>query len=317
MSVEKEPKYQKIIRQYSKTYDDFIDFQGADVFIITKYENQYCVVLFEDASRRGNITMPGGRCDSGHTNLSDVASQELFEESLKSIKVEPSVFEHMDSQNLKTNLTTYIDITGSRGGLRGYRRVYFCYMPSIDVSNYYLNQVNLNMSTIGYEYEETVNLILIPINNIISIVSDPIFIIGKKTINDINNIPYTITRSTIEALYKFLTIYNNFTSISPSPMPPPNPIPRTIQPAQRKTQKTAKTYKFGFSFFFPKRNKTVKTTTTTTTPPRTPRTPRTTRTVKDDILFYITNMLSKIVVFISYKLIINSDSTKTIKYIMV
>lgn len=175
MSVKKEPKYQKLITQYSKTYDDFINFQGADVFIITKYENQYCVVLFEDALRQGNITMPVGRCDSGHTNLSDVASQELFEESLKSIKVEPNVFERMDSQNVTTNLITYIDITGARGGLRGYRRVYFCYMPSIDVSNYYLNQVNLNMQTIGYEYKETVKLILIPINNIISIVIDPFF----------------------------------------------------------------------------------------------------------------------------------------------
>jgi len=261
--------------------------------------------------------MPGGRCDTGHTNLSDVASQELFEESLKSIKVEPSVFERMDSQNLKTNLTTYIDIKGARGGLRGYRRVYFCYMPSIDVSYYYLNQVNLNMPTIGYEYKETVNLILIPINNIISIVIDPFFFIGHKRIKDIKNFRYTITRSTIEALYKFLTIYNNFTSTSPSPSPTPppspSPNPRTIQPAQRKTQKTSRSYKFGFSFFFPKRNKSAKTTTTTPQP----RTPRTTRTVKDNNLFYIKNMLSKIVVFIGSQLIINSDSTQTIKYIMI
>jgi hypothetical protein len=113
-------------------------------------------------------------------------------------------------------------------------------MPSIDVSNYYLNQVNLNMPTIGYEYKETVNLILIPINNIISIVSDPIFIIGKKTINDINNIPYTITRSTIEALYKFLTIYNNFTSISTSPMPPPKPNPTNNSTGTKKNTKNIK-----------------------------------------------------------------------------
>ena len=302
MSVKKEKKYQKLITQYSKTYNDFIDFQGADVFIITKYENQFCVVLFEDAFRLGHITMPGGRCDSGHTNLSDVASQELFEESLKSIKVEPNAFERMDSQNLGIDLTTYIDIKGSRGGLRGYRRVYFCYMPSIDASYYYSNKVNLNTPTTGYEYKETVKLILIPINKIISIVIDPFFIIGKKTIKDINNIPYTITRSTMEALYNFLAIYNNFTSISPNPIP----SPRTIQSAQRKTQKTSRSYKFGFSFFFPKRNKSAKTTTTTTT--------IRTRTIKDSNLFYITNMLSKIVVFISYKLIINSDSTQTIIY---
>lgn len=313
MSVKREPKYQKLITQYSKTYDDFINFQGADVFIITKYENQYCVVLFEDALRQGNITMPGGRCDSGHTNLSDVASQELFEESLKSIKVEPSVFERMDSQNLKSNLITYIDIEGARGGLRGYRRVYFCYMPSIDVSYYDSNKVSLNKPTTEDKYKETVKLILIPINNIISIVIDPFFFIGNKRIKDIKNIRYTITKTTMNASYNFLVIYNNFTSISPSP----SPIPRTIQPAQRKTQKTSRSYNFGFSFFFPKRNKSAKTTITTTTPPRTPRTPRTTRTVKDNNLFYITNMLSKIVVFISYKLIINSDSTKTIKYIMV
>jgi hypothetical protein len=311
MSVEREKKYQKIIRQYSKTYDDFIDFQGADVFIITNYKNQYCVVLFEDAFTRGNITMPGGRCDSGHTNLSDVASQELFEESLKSIKVEPSVFERMDSQNVTTNLITYIDIEGARGGLRGYRRVYFCYMPSIDVSYYDSNKVSLNTPTTENKYKETVKLILIPINNIISIVIDPFFFIGNKRIKDINNTRYTITKTTMNASYNFLVIYNNFTSISPSP----SPSPRTIQPAQRKTQKTSRSYKFGFSFFFPKRNKTAK-TTTTTIPPRTPRTPRT-RTVKDRNLFYIKNMLSKIVVFIGSQLIKNSDSTQTIKYIMI
>lgn len=309
MSVKKEPKYQKLITQYSKTYDDFINFQGADVFIITKYENQYCVVLFEDALRQGNITMPGGRCDSGHTKLSDVASQELFEESLKSIKVEPSVFERMDSQNLKSNLITYIDIEGARGGLRGYRRVYFCYMPSIDVSYYDSNKVSLNKPTTEDKYKETVKLILIPINNIISIVIDPFFFIGNKRIKDIKNIRYTITKTTMNASYNFLVIYNNFTSISPSLTSPPSP--RTNQPAQRKTQKTSRTYKFGFSFFFPKRNKT---TITTTTPHRTP---RTTRTVKDNNLFYIINMLSKVVVFIGSQLIINSDSTQTIKYIMI
>jgi hypothetical protein len=308
MNVEREKKYQKIIRQYSKTYDDFIDFQGADVFIITNYENQYCVVLFEDAFTRGNITMPGGRCDTGHTNLSDVASQELFEESLKSIKVEPSVFERMDSQNVKTNLITYIDIEGARGGLRGYRRVYFCYMPSIDVSYYDSNKVSLNKPTTEDKYKETVKLILIPINNIISIVIDPFFFIGNKRIKDIKNTRYTITKTTMNASYNFLVIYNNFTAISPSP----SPSPRTIQPAQRKTQKTSRSYKFGFSFFFPKRNKSAK-TTTTTTPPRTPRT----RTVKDRNLFYIENMLSKIVVFIGSQLIKNSDSTQTIKYIMI
>ena len=41
-------KEQKLIRQYSKTYDDFVDFQGADVFIINYYQNEFCVLLFED-----------------------------------------------------------------------------------------------------------------------------------------------------------------------------------------------------------------------------------------------------------------------------
>ena len=294
MNVKREAKYPILIRQYSKTYADFVDFQGADVFIITKYENQYCVVLFEDVYKRGHITMPGGRCDTGHTNLSDVASQELFEESLKSIKVEPNVFERMDTQNLKTNLITYVDITGARGGLRGYRRVYFCYMPSIDDSYYYSNIVSLNSPTTEDEYKETVNLMLIPIDNIISIVSAPTFIIGRKKIKDINNNPYTVTRITMEAFYNFLNEYNKFTSISP----------RTMRSTPRKTSRT---YKIGLSFFFPKTNKSAKSTKTTTT----------TRTIKDTNLFYITNILSKIVLLISYELIINPDSTQTIKYIMI
>lgn len=293
MSVKRVAKYPKLIRQYSKTYGDFVDFQGADVFIITNYENQYCVVLFEDAFKRGHITMPGGRCDTGHTNLSDVASQELFEESLKSIKVEPNVFERMDTQNLGIKLITYVDITGARGGLRGYRRVYFCYMPSIgiDASYYYSNKVSLNSPKTEDEYKETVNLMLIPIDNIISIVSAPTFIIERKTIKDINNIPYTVTRITMEAFYNFLNEYNKFTSISP----------RTMRSTQRKTQRTSRTYKIGLSFFFPKPNKSAKTT----------------KTIINTNLFYITNILSKIVLLISYKLIINPDSTQTIKYIMI
>ncbi len=46
MSVKREPKYQKLITQYSKTYDDFINFQGADVFIITNYKKSIlrCII---------------------------------------------------------------------------------------------------------------------------------------------------------------------------------------------------------------------------------------------------------------------------------
>ena len=108
-------KEQKLIRQYSKTYDDFVDFQGADVFIINYYQNEFCVLLFEDVRRPGNITLPGGRCDTGHTNLSDVASLELFEESLKSIKIEKNVFELMDTQNLGGTSITSVDIVRLSG----------------------------------------------------------------------------------------------------------------------------------------------------------------------------------------------------------
>ena len=110
---------QKIINSDSKIYQSSTIFQGADVFILTKYADTYCVVLFESVKDRSNITMPGGRCDSKHSSLADVANSELNEESKKSIEIDVQIFKDMETHNLQSNLITYVDIDGSGKGLEG------------------------------------------------------------------------------------------------------------------------------------------------------------------------------------------------------
>ena len=68
----------------------------------------YCVVLFEDAKRKKPrcVTMPGGQWDRNHLNLQEVASDELFEESSKSISVNSDIFKIMDDNHM------YVDIRG-------------------------------------------------------------------------------------------------------------------------------------------------------------------------------------------------------------
>ena len=49
---------QKLIREYSKTYNNVVDFQGADVFIINNYRNELCVILFEDKKNQEILLCP-------------------------------------------------------------------------------------------------------------------------------------------------------------------------------------------------------------------------------------------------------------------
>lgn len=207
---------QKLIKEYSKTYDGFVDFQGADVFIINNYRNELCVILFEDKKNPGNITMPGGRCETKHPDLAEVAHQELFEESLKTILVPSYIFRNMTDQNQTGTLITYVDIRGSRShliardGKRSKRRVYFCYMPHhINVDNYYYNKQFLKGRSVLKGFKETINIILIPISNILSIVSNSNEIFYEsKEIQDNKNQTFTVSRITIEAFSLFLREYN-------------------------------------------------------------------------------------------------------------
>lgn len=185
------------------------EFEGADVFIVHLVPTHgYCVVLFQDAKRRKPrcVTMPGGQWDRTHLNLQEVASDELFEESSKSISVNSDIFKTMDDNDM------YVDIRGINfkdKHANKKRRVYFCYMPVIDKEIYYANNKILFEATgrDAWKYKETNNIIFIPIKNIIT----SIFTIltrtdwmEETTINDVDNNPYSVQRITIDALYKFL-----------------------------------------------------------------------------------------------------------------
>lgn len=345
--IQKGENKQRLIREYSKTYDGFVDFQGADVFIINNYRNKLCVILFEDAENPGNITMPGGRCETKHTDLAEVAHQELFEESLKTIQVPSSIFRNMTVQNQTGPLITYVDIRGSGShliasdGKRSKRRVYFCYMPHyINLDDYYYyNKQFLKGRSVLKGFKETINIILIPISNILSIVSNSNEIFYEsKEIQDNKNQTFTVSRITIEAFSLFLREYN-----------------KLHKPWSAGGMWSLKKYIPHFSRFFPKSHKTSKTLTiinpanpitqttqrsprgqtsrrsprTQTTPitqtnqrsprgqttqrsPITPRRPRTRAIPTDDVT--IKDMTHYIPIIRFNKEIINKDNTITIEY---
>ena len=345
--IQKGENKQRLIREYSKTYNNVVDFQGADVFIINNYRNELCVILFEDKKNPGNITMPGGRCETKHPDLAEVAHQELFEESLKTILVPSYIFRNMTDQNQTGTLITYVDIRGSRShliardGKRSKRRVYFCYMPDyINLDDYYYyNKQFLKGRSVLKGFKETINIILIPISNILSIVSNSNErFYESKEIQDNKNQTFTVSRITIEAFSLFLREYN-----------------KLHKPWSAGGMWSLKKYIPHFSRFFPKSHKTSKTLTiinpanpitqTTqrsprgqTTPitqtnqrsprgqttqrsprgqtsrrsPITPRRPRTRAIPTDDVT--IKDMTHYIPIIRFNKEIINKDNTITIEY---
>ena len=197
--------------------------------------------------------MPGGRCETTHPDLAEVAHQELFEESLKTIQVPSSIFINMTVQNQTGPLITYVDIRGSGShliasdGKRSKRRVYFCYMP--DYINldyyYYYNKQFLKGRSVLKGFKETINIILIPISNILSIVSNSNEIFYEsKEIQDNKNQTFTVSRITIEAFSLFLREYN-----------------KLHKPWSAGGMWSLKKYIPHFSRFFPKSHKTSKTLT--------------------------------------------------------
>ena len=185
------------------------NFEGADVFIVHHVPTHgLCVVLFEDAKRRKPrcVTMPGGQWDRNHLNLQEVASDELFEESSKSISVNSDIFKTMDDNHM------YVDIRGinfkdKHANKR--RRVYFCYMPVIDKEIYYANNKILFAATgrDAWKYKETNNIIFIPIKNIITSIFNTLSysqFMKETDIEDVFDRTFHVQRITIDALYKFL-----------------------------------------------------------------------------------------------------------------
>jgi hypothetical protein len=164
--------------------------------------------------------MPGGRSDNTHDNVPHVAHEELYEESKKSIEIPRAIFEAMENQNLEQNLITYVDIDGSSGGVKGKRRVYFLYIDKFDDSRFNKNKKAIGPSA-PWGYQETNSLVLIPIINIVTTILEKVSInyiqdiqaIPKREFTSINMTDITntkncnVSRTTIDALYKFLYIY--------------------------------------------------------------------------------------------------------------
>ena len=247
---------QKIINSDSKIYQGSTMFQGADVFILTKYADTYCVVLFESVQDRNNITMPGGRCDSNHSYLADVAKSELNEESRKSIEIDVQIFKDMETQNLQSNLITYVDIDGSRGGLQGKRRVYFFYIDNFEIRYFNSNKALLDEKaerypkSVNHAYLEMQTLVLIPIENIVrrileivrfneieSILNIPVKMFSQQSIRDIKSSEYNVSRTTMDALYKFLYIHYNFTRLGLSQSGGLSPRLSTVASVRRRSQR--------------------------------------------------------------------------------
>lgn len=112
-----------------------VDFQGADVFIINNYGGVDCAVLFQSRNRIGPfLQLAGGRCEDTHRSLEQTISEELYEESRKSIRITEDVFRAM------TAAGSYVDYDGDARGLPGRRRCFVCQVPYINTTIYNENK---------------------------------------------------------------------------------------------------------------------------------------------------------------------------------
>lgn len=108
-----------------------VEFQGADVFMINNYKGVDSVVLFQSRNRVGPyLQLAGGRCEDTHGSLEQTISEELYEESRKSIRISKDVFTEM------TRAGSYVDYMGDKMGLSGMRRCFVCTVPYISTTIY-------------------------------------------------------------------------------------------------------------------------------------------------------------------------------------
>ena len=110
---------------------DGVAFQGADVFIINNYKGVDSVVLFQSKNAKGPyLQLAGGRCEDTHRSLEHTISEELYEESRKSIRISEEVLQAM------TAAKSYVDYPGDAMGLPGMRRCFVCQVPFISKTIY-------------------------------------------------------------------------------------------------------------------------------------------------------------------------------------
>jgi len=108
-----------------------VDFQGADVFIINKKDGIDCAVLFQSRNTIGPfLQLAGGRCEHTHDSLEKTISEELYEESRKSIRIDEEVFKAMTAEK------SYVDYMGDDEGHKGMRRCFVCQVPYISKTIY-------------------------------------------------------------------------------------------------------------------------------------------------------------------------------------
>jgi hypothetical protein len=112
-----------------------VEFQGADVFMINNYKGVDNVVLFQSRNAKGPyLQLAGGRCEDTHGSLEQTISEELYEESRKSIRISEDVFKKM------TRAGSYVDYMGDKMGLSGMRRCFVCAVPYISTKIYNENK---------------------------------------------------------------------------------------------------------------------------------------------------------------------------------
>jgi hypothetical protein len=134
-----------------------LEYQGADVFMVTPHDGVDCVVLFEyrDEQGGGYLQLPGGPCLDLHTSLEQTIARELYKASKQSIYISECNFGHM------TSASSFVDYECDRERATGagsileaagvafqpqqlqYRRCFVALVPSINAEKFKENQIIL------------------------------------------------------------------------------------------------------------------------------------------------------------------------------
>jgi hypothetical protein len=140
-------------------------YQGADVMLLQRYHGQDTILVFSQRNQRGPyVNIPGGRCETTHSDLEDTASAELYEESRKSVFIASDVLRDIRAKG------SFIDYPGdSHHGLPGRRRCFVARVPHASTTLYKQNKRILDSLPVSRHLEpfrETDAMIRIPVADI-------------------------------------------------------------------------------------------------------------------------------------------------------
>jgi hypothetical protein len=184
--------------------DNFVTYNSAGVMPI--YKNNF--VIFRSSQTDDNFDfqcdIAGGGIDQKDISLEETANRELFEETIKLFNFKPSTLKYARS------LGSFVDIPGRTIVGKRYPGKFGCYFIKLDncsLEDYYINKKYSKKYKLPKYYNETNEIILIPINTMVEFFKNNNKPYQYAFIKDRFNKYRKITLLSLYCMYKYIEQY--------------------------------------------------------------------------------------------------------------